>query len=281
MNTRKTPLLAGLLGNALEWYDFILYANFATIIARLFFPNENPTVALLLTFGIFASSFLVRPLGAVLFGYIGDHLGRRIALITSISLMSVPTLLIGFLPTYASTGIAAPIFLLILRLLQGIAISGELNSAATFLVEHAKKNRRGLAGSLVMGTVFFGALIGAALSTLLTVILTPEALASWGWRLLFVLGGLAGVTGLIVRLRMQESARFLSQKETAKRLPLSYVFVNYPKQMCIAIALTSIMAVGNHTIFAYVMTFLVKFTHLTTEQANIINLLGFVVIVLL
>ncbi len=251
----KKMLIAGLFGNALEWYDFILYANFAAIIAHLYFPNEKPVTALLLTFAVFAIGFLVRPLGAVLFGYIGDHLGRHVALITSICLMSLPTLLIGLIPTYASIGLWAPVLLLLLRICQGLAVSGELNAATTFLVEHAASNKRGLAGSLVMGSAFFGMLIGAALSTGLTEWLTPVALIDWGWRAMFILGGLTGLIGLVLRLKLPEPACFEKQQVIAKKMPLWYVFKHYPKKLILVIALTSIMAVGNYIFVAYIVTF--------------------------
>jgi proline/betaine transport protein TphA len=281
MPFNKTTLIAGLFGNALEWYDFILYANFAPLIAKLFFPTKDPIVSLLLTFVVFATGFLIRPVGAAIFGYIGDRFGRRVTLITSISCISIPTFLIGLLPSYAYIGIAAPILLAVMRLLQGFAVSGELNSASTFLIEHAPDNRRGLAGCLVMGTAFLGMLIGAFVSSSMTILLSPQMLNTWGWRIAFWLGGILGIWGLIIRLRSQEPPLFLTATKEIKRMPLKHVFLCFRKELCLTILLTCIMAVGNYIFIAYVMTFLVKFQGFSLEKANLINFISMFVIVLL
>jgi proline/betaine transport protein TphA len=278
MSSKTTTLVAGLFGNALEWYDFILYANFAAVIANLFFPTKNPITSLLLAFAVFAMGFLVRPLGAAVFGYIGDHLGRRIALITSMIVITIPTLLIGFLPTYASIGLAAPLLLTLLRLLQGLAVSGELNSATTFLVEHAADNRRGFAGCLVMSTAFFGILVGAITTTLISSLLTSQALHDWGWRIPFYLGGIIGIVGFLLRLRTKESPKFLQEKT---RMPLRKIFSHFRKELLLTILLTSIMAVGNYIFIAYVVTFLVKIQGFSLKEANTINLISILLLVLL
>jgi proline/betaine transport protein TphA len=282
MSFKKTTVIAGLFGNALEWYDFILYANFAPLIAKLFFPAHDPLTSLLLTFVVFASGFLVRPIGAIIFGHIGDKLGRRTALITSIGVITIPTFLIGCIPTYASAGLMAPVILTMLRLFQGIAVSGELNSAATFLVEYAPDNRRGLAGCLVMGTAFLGILIGAIVASLTTETLTTDVLHAWGWRVPFWFGGLLGLVGLYIRLRIKESPKFLEEVATKEnRAPLKHLFLNFRKELFLTIVLTSIMAVGNYIFIAYVVTFLVKFQGFSLKDASLINLISMFVMVLL
>lgn len=280
MSSKRTVLIAGLFGNALEWYDFILFANFASIIATLFFPSSDSMTALLLTFAVFATGFLVRPIGAILFGYIGDHLGRRTALITSISIITLPTLFIGLLPTYSSIGLAAPVLLTLLRILQGIAISGEMNSAATYLVEHAKKNRRGLAGSLVMCSAITGILTGAVMSYLMTTFLATDSLYSWGWRLPFWFSGVLGIAGLIVRLRTKESPKFLQKITHEIQSPLKRVFIHFRKELLLSFFLTSVMAVGNYIFLAYIMTYLVKSLHFSMHAASVINLAGLVMTVI-
>jgi MFS family permease len=190
--SRKKTFFAGIFGNTLEWYDFTAYAFFAPILAKLFFPLSNPFTSLLLTFGVFALSFLVRPVGALFFGYIGDHFGRRTALIISIIVMSLPTLFLGLLPNYATIGIAAPVLLTILRMTQGLAVSGELTSATSFLVEHAHEKRRGFAGSLAMWSAFIGITLSSIVVTSITMAITDQQLTTWGWRVPFVLGGLLG-----------------------------------------------------------------------------------------
>lgn len=274
MNNQKSILIAGLFGNALEWYDFILFANFTPILAVLFFPTSDPVTALLLTFAVFATGFLVRPIGALLFGYIGDHIGRRAALVTSMSIITIPTLLIGCIPTYASIGIAAPFILVCLRLLQGIAISGELNSAATFLIEHAKPNQRGFAGSLVTGTAIFGILVGAFIAFVMNASLSKDQLAAWGWRVPFLLSGILGLVGLIMRIRTQETPKFKQENPVSEHTSIKQIFLFYRKEVLITILLTSIMAVGNYIFIAYVITFLVKAQGFSLRDASLINLIS-------
>lgn len=280
MSGKTHTIIAGLFGNTLEWYDFILYANFASIFATLFFPAHNQFTSLLLTFGVFASGFLIRPLGAVVFGYIGDHFGRRIALLLSIAVITVPTGLVGFLPSYASVGIAAPILLTVLRLCQGLAVSGELTSASTFLIEHANTNRRGLMGCLVMSTAFLGILIGAVVASLITFLLTAEQVLAWGWRVPFWMGSALGVVGIFIRLRSKESPLFL-KAEQHQRSPLRKVLLEHPKKMLLAFVLTIVMAVGNYIFIAFIITFLAKYIGLPLRDAELINLIGMAVIVVL
>lgn len=280
MESQRMTIAAGLFGNALEWYDFILYANFAPIIATLFFPTKNAMTSLVITFVVFASGFWVRPFGAILFGYIGDHLGRRAALITSISIITIPTFLIGITPSYNKIGLLAPALLTLLRLLQGIAVSGELNAATTFLVEHAPSHRRGLAGCLVMGTAFLGILLGAVTSSLITATLDYDALHTWGWRVPFLFGGCLGIIGFLFRMRTKESPKFL-EKKLEKRAPLKEVFSRYRIELLLTIILTCIMAAGNYLFIAYIVTFLVKFEGFSMSDANLVNLISMFIMVLL
>jgi proline/betaine transport protein TphA len=278
MSLRSNVVVAGLFGNALEWYDFILYANFAPIIATLFFPAKDQRISILLTFTVFATGFLVRPFGALLFGYIGDHLGRLRALIISISIITLPTFLIGLLPTYNHIGIAAPLLLTLLRLFQGIAVSGELNSSATFLIEHAPANRRGLAGGLVMGTAFLGILIGAAVAAIVTMYLSQQAVHAWGWRLPFLLGGIIGVFGIIIRLKSYETPLFVANHHS-KMSSILIVFKQYIKPLLLTICITCIMAVGNYIFIAYIVTFLVKYQGFALKDALKINLISMALMV--
>ncbi len=143
-------ILTSISGNTLEWYDFALYGYFASVLAKLFFPSENHFVSLMLTFGVFASGFIVRPLGGAIFGHVGDKYGRRTALITSIALITIPTTLMGLLPNYHTIGLLAPVLLTVLRLLQGLAVSGELTVSGAFFVESSPEKQRGFFGSLII-----------------------------------------------------------------------------------------------------------------------------------
>jgi MHS family proline/betaine transporter-like MFS transporter len=153
-------IVSSMIGNALEWYDFVLYVQFSTIIGKLFFPTDDPFTSLLATFGIFAVGFVMRPIGGILFGLLGDKFGRKSALVFSILMMAIPTALIGFIPTYQQIGIAAPICLTIIRLLQGLALGGGFSGCMTFIVEHAPDNKRGLIGSSSMFSLGAGVFLG-------------------------------------------------------------------------------------------------------------------------
>ena len=200
--TLKRVVTAGLIGNVLEWYDFAVYGFFAPILAAEFFPSGNRTLSLLAAFGAFAVGFLMRPVGAALFGHIGDRHGRARALLWSIALMAVPTVLMGLLPTYATAGLAASIALVLLRMCQGIAVGGEFTSSIVFLAEHAPPGRRGLVASWAMFGATAGTMLGAAVGAVLTSALSPEALATWGWRVAFVSGIAVVGVGLVVRRNM-------------------------------------------------------------------------------
>ncbi|MFN7095172.1 MAG: MFS transporter, partial [Burkholderiales bacterium] len=176
-------IIACVLGNALEWYDFILYGYFAAIIGKQFFPGIAKEIQLIATFSVFASGFIMRPLGALLFGYMGDRFGRKGALAFSVLLMSIPTGLLSLLPTYRQIGLWAPILLTFIRLLQGLSVGGEVSGTNIFLVEHAPKNKTIFYGSFAVASTFLGMLVGALTTLTLTHCLTHSALHLWGWRI--------------------------------------------------------------------------------------------------
>lgn len=282
----KKIIFAGIFGNALEWYDFTAYAFFAPLFAELFFPTHDAFVSLLMAFSVFALGFLIRPIGALFFGYLGDKWGRRKALITSIIVMSVPTLLVGFIPDYAAIGIAAPLLLTVLRLLQGTAVSGELTTAAAYLVEHAGETRRGLAGSLVMCSAFIGITLSSAVVTLMTELTSHSQLLAWGWRLPFILGGIIGLIGLILRLRSAETTLFQQASATVKSETATSVLrhlgnIIRHSSMWLAVFLTCIMAVGNWFFIGYFNTFLIKNVGLPMKEVMLINFINLCVFTLL
>ena len=224
-STMKRTLLAGAIGNVLEWYDFALYGYFAPVFAALFFPSDSASVSLISAFGVFAVGFLARPLGALLFGYWGDTVGRREALAWSILLMAIPTCLVGLLPTYETIGVVAPIALTLFRFLQGLSVGGEFTGSATFLVEHAAASQRGYIGSWAGFSAQIGALLGSGVGALIASSLTEEALHQWGWRIPFVMGSLIAVVGWYLRTRVPESPAFetIRRKEDS-RLPPSATY---------------------------------------------------------
>lgn len=283
--THKKTIFAGIFGNALEWYDFTTYAFFAPILATLFFPAKDPFVSLLMAFGVFALSFLVRPLGAIIFGYLGDHYGRKNALIVSIIVMSVPTFVLGLLPSYTTIGIAAPILLTLLRVIQGMAVSGEITSATSFLVEHAHESRRGFTGSLAMCSAFVGIVISSAIVTLITDAVTHDQLSTWGWRIPFLFGGILGFIGLGIRLRSAETAHYEKAKQTKSHQHKPSVLKHYRnleyRPIVIAMLVTCIMAICNYLLIGYFNVFLIKTMGHPIKEVMTINFICLLVLTLL
>src|SRR6516165_6080661 len=184
----RRVIAAGMIGNVLEWYDFAIYGYFAAQIGRQFFPHEDPVAQLLSAFGVLAVGYLIRPIGGVLIGHIGDCFGRRAALTFSVAAMAIPTFLIGLLPGYASIGLLAPIALIVLRIFQGLSVGGEYTSSMVFLVEHAPEGGRGLMGALVGCSTTGGILLGSAVGAAFAGSMSTAALDAWGWRIPFLLG---------------------------------------------------------------------------------------------
>src|SRR5262245_14334129 len=191
-HTRRVTA-AGMIGNVLEWYDFAIYGYFATQIGRNFFPHEDAVAQLLSAFGVFAIGYLMRPIGGVIVGHIGDRFGRRAALIFSVTAMAVPTFLIGLVPGYHTIGLLAPIGLTLLRVVQGLSVGGEYTSSMVFLVEQAPEGRRGLMGALAASGSALGMLLGSAVAFAAT--MSTAALDAWGWRIPFLLGLVVGIAG--------------------------------------------------------------------------------------
>lgn len=251
-------LMAGAIGNVLEWYDFALYGYFAPVFAAMFFPSEQPSASLLSAFGVFAIGFLARPLGALLFGYIGDTLGRREALAWSVILMAIPTVVVGLLPTYAMIGIAAPVALTCCRFLQGLSVGGEFTGSVTFLVEHAAFSERGYIGSWAGFSAQVGALLGSAVGALVASNLTDEALHQWGWRIPFVLGSLIAFVGWYLRTRIPESPAFEQVRRAGalSAAPIREVFTHQRVAVAKVIGLVWLHGVGFYLLYVYLTTYL-------------------------
>lgn len=261
---RKT-VLAGAIGNVLEWYDFALYGYFAPQFAVLFFPSADPSLSLITTFGVFAVGFLARPLGALLFGHWGDTRGRREALAWSIILMALPTCLVGLLPTYAQIGLAAPITLTALRFLQGLSVGGEFTGSVTFLVEHAAPARRGYIGSWAGFSAQLGALLGSGVGTLAAAGLTQETLQAWGWRIPFLAGSLIALVGWYLRRRIPESPAFEQLRRSGAVLasPAREVLAAHRVPMAQVIGLVLLHGVGFYVLYVYLPSHLTRVTTLS------------------
>lgn len=212
----KRALVAACIGNFIEYFDFVIYGYFASVIARLFFPAGSQAASLLLTFAVFAISYASRPLGGIIFGHLGDRYGRKTPLAVAIMLIAASTTLIGLMPTYESIGIAAPVILTLARLVQGISVGGEYGGATSFISEYAPANRRGLYTGWQTFTIGLALLVGGSVASLLTAVLSSEALHSWGWRLPFLAGVPLGFVGLYLRLKLEETPHFANVKKTAE-----------------------------------------------------------------
>lgn len=212
---QKRALIAGSIGNFIEWYEFAVYGFLATVIAKNFFQmaGEAPLTGLILTYASFAIAFFFRPLGAIVFGRLGDRIGRKPTLIIVLVLMTLATTAIGLVPVYASIGIAAPLILTGLRILQGLFAGGEYGGAVSLMTEFAPKGKRGLYGAWQSFTVALGLLAGAGVVALISAALSPESLHDWGWRIPFFLAIPMGIVALWLRVKMEETPGFLRQQQ--------------------------------------------------------------------
>jgi MHS family proline/betaine transporter-like MFS transporter len=199
-------IAATAVGNVVEWYDFAIYGNFAASIGRDFFPRENGIAQLLAVFGVFAIGYLLRPIGGVVIGYIGDYFSRGAALNISVTAMTVPTVLIGLLPGYETLGLIAPVALLLLRMVQGLSVGGEYISSMVFAVEHAPAGHRGLMGAVACCGITVGFLMGSVIAITITAMMTPETLNAWGWRVPFLFGIVVGMFGIVLRRSVSKLA---------------------------------------------------------------------------
>lgn len=282
------------LGNFIEWFDYASYSYFATTIALVFFPSGNHTVAMLQTFGVFALSFVLRPVGALFWGNFGDKKGRKGALAISIMFMSGASFLIGCLPSYAKVGILAPILLLLLRMVQGFSASGEYAGAATFLGEYAPTKKRGIYCSLIPASTAIGLLAGSTLATFMTASLSSEALTAWGWRIPFLMAGPLGLVVHYIRTKLADSPVYASMSEalenkqqvasdTASKqtCPLRELFQHHAKALLISFGACVLNAVGFYTVLTYLPTYLSDIVGLPSAQSSTITTICLVLYVAL
>ncbi|MHB1606235.1 MAG: MFS transporter [Leptospirales bacterium] len=268
-----------LVGNILEWYDFALYGSFATLFARLFFPPGNAFLSLLETFGAFAVGYVTRPIGGILFGHVGDTGGRKKALVWSILLMSIPTVLVGLLPTYQDAGMVSPVLLILLRMLQGIAIGGEFTLVMSFLVETAPDHRRGYRGSYALVGVVGGILLGTLSALATTTLLDDSDLSGWGWRIPFLMGILLTGAGVFLRRHLPESPRFLEREETAP--PVMEAFREHWREMLKGFGFLITNSIAFYTIVVYQPSYLATLPSMNIRSALTIQLVGLVLLLFL
>src|ERR1700730_15817621 len=212
----KFVIFASSLGTTFEWYDFYLYATLAPFFASVFFPPGNATAALLSAFATYAAGFLVRPFGALIFGRIGDLVGRKYTFLVTIVVMGSATFLVGLLPTFAAIGWLAPVLLVTLRLCQGLALGGEYGGAATYVAEHARPNERGYTTSFIQTTATLGFFLALAIILLCRTTIDTKTFAEWGWRIPFLVSLILLVFSVYIRLKLHETPIFRRMKEEGK-----------------------------------------------------------------
>jgi MHS family proline/betaine transporter-like MFS transporter len=276
----RHAVVSGIAGNVMEWYDFSVYGYFASILGRRFFPAANPVSSLLAAFAVFAAGFFMRPLGSLVFGYIGDKKGRKLALTASVGLMAVPTFLIGVLPSYQQIGLWAPMLLVLMRLLQGLSVGGEYTTSSIFLVEGSAAGHRGFLGSFVPLGACGGVLLGSAVGAAVTNLLDHASVVSWGWRVPFLVGVTIGGFGLWTRRSLSDDKLALRGRRAAAS-PVREAFRTERVTMARLIGLSAVGAVGFYMCFVYVTTYLRRIDHLAQSQALDINTISMVVLLLL
>lgn len=275
--------LSSFLGNFIEWFDYASYSYFATVIAGVFFPSADRTVALMQTFGVFALSFVLRPVGALFWGHFGDRFGRKRALSLSILLMSGASFLIGCLPSYAVIGLVAPLLLLALRMVQGFSASGEYAGAATFLGEYAPVKRRGIYCSLIPASTAIGLLAGSTLAMVMTSHLSAAAMGGWGWRVPFLMAGPLGLIVHYIRNNVADSPIYEQMNAELERKqegahdagrpvsPLRTLFRHHFKQVLLSFGACMLNAVGFYTVLTYLPTYLTETVGMAASESSLVT----------
>ncbi|MEV0087705.1 MFS transporter [Saccharopolyspora sp. NPDC050642] len=282
--TLRRSVAAGAVGVFVHWFDWAAYAYLASTIASVFFPDGNATAGLLAVFGVFAVSFGIRPVGALVFGPLGDRIGRKRTLSIVIFMMSGATLAIGLLPDYSKIGIAAPLLLVFLRLLQGFAAGGEFGSAASFLAEFAPRRRRGFGVSWLEVGSLLGFLAGSFVFLLLSVGLSDAQLTSWGWRIPFLIAAPLGIVGFVVRNKIEDTPEYrtLEATDNVPRSPVRELFRNNKKQLFQAAGLMTMMHVPFYAVLTYLVTYETDYLGHSAGNAallsTVISLVGLVLV---
>lgn len=275
-------IAAAVIGNALEWYDFIVFGFLTVVISRLFFPAESQYASLLLTTATFGVGFVMRPVGGICLGIYADRKGRKAALQLIIGLMTASIAIIAFAPTYASIGVAAPLLIVLARLLQGLATGGEFASATVFLIESAPAHRRGFYGSWQMVGQGLAVLTGALLGALVTRSLTPEALDSWGWRIPFLFGLVIGPVGLYIRRHVSETGAFLeAQSGQGAEISLATTLTTYLREKLVCVGIVTNATIAFYVILLYMPTFARTQLHLPLDQAFLAQSISLVCMIVL
>ena len=266
-DTVRRGIVAGVVGNMLEWYDFALFGFFAAQIGAHFFPATNPTASLLAAYGTFAAGFVMRPVGGALFGWVGDKYGRKQALLWSVLAMALPSFCIGLLPSEATIGLAAPVLLLVFRLLQGLAVGGEYMASSVFLVEGALPGKRGIMGAWSPFGSFAGTLLGSVAGLIVNTVMSPSAVMAYGWRIPFLLGIAVALGGIVIRRNFVERV----PHQPPAKSPLGESFRFHWRTILHLVMLVAGLSVGFYTTFVYSATWLHQVAGISARTTFEIN----------
>ena len=272
----RKAIAVGAIGNILEWYDFAIYGYFATSIGRVFFPKADPVAQVLMAFGIFAIGFLMRPLGGIVIGYIGDRVSRQAALTVSIVAMAIPTFLVGIMPGYDTIGIAAPILLTLCRIIQGLSVGGEYPTSLVYMIEKAPANKRGFVGAMGSSSAYIGMLLGSGVGAALGAVLSPEHLEAWGWRIPFLFGLVIGLAGYLLR---RGSPEHTSHTRAVLTNPVVETFKNHRLLILKLSGVSAFLAVSFYLIFVYIVSWLELVDKIPPSKSLEINTLSMIVLV--
>lgn len=290
----KRAVKAASLGNAMEWFDFGIYSYLAVTLGKVFFPSGNDTAQLLSSFATFAVAFLVRPLGGMFFGPMGDKVGRKKVLALTMILMAVGTFAIGLVPSYATIGFWAPVLLILFRLLQGFSTGGEYGGASTFIAEYAPDKRRGFFGSFLEFGTLAGYVGAAGLVTILTTLLDSQQMLDWGWRIPFLVAGPLGLVGLYLRLRLDETPAFqkmeggnvhatqaADQVESTAKGDLAKIFREYWPSLILCVCLVGAYNVAHYMLLSYMPTYLTDELHYDETHGLVILIAAMIFLMLI
>ncbi|SCT93439.1 proline betaine transporter [Staphylococcus xylosus] len=277
----KKGVVATSIGNAIEWFDFGLYAQLAVILSANFFGNLPQEMQIVSTFAVFAFAFIVRPIGGIFFSHLGDKYGRKIVLSTTILLMAASTLMLGLLPTQEQIGIWAPILLLVVRMIQSFSTGGEYAGAMTYIAETAPDKTRGKLGSgLEIGTLS-GSIMAAILAGLMYSLLSDQQMADWGWRIPFILAAPLGIVGIILRSSLDESPAYESTLEEKEELEYSYldIFKYYWRDVVVCLTGVAFLNVANYMVLSYMPSFLNSTINLGGTMGSILSIVTMLIMI--
>ena len=276
--------IASLVGSSIEWFDYFLYGTVAALVFnQVFFVTEDPTVGLLLAYASLALAFFIRPLGGIIFSHIGDRIGRKKTLVMTLTIMGVATVLMGLLPTYQAIGVAAPILLITLRLIQGIGIGGEWGGSLLLAVEYAPKDKRGLFGAFPQMGVTIGMFLGSGALTFITSVVSQEAFVSWGWRIPFIASSLLVIFGLWIRKGLDETPSFKKVQESGEipKLPIVDIFKYHWKEVLIAIGGKVVETAPFYIFATFIVSYGTSNLGFTSTQVLVAVMIGTIVTTIL